>query len=203
MRPSPSPLPPNLQEAAASLREHNVSDDFGLKLTSALNEVDAQAKAAQAARSKPRIVWPVPTTILTLFIVGSASIWMAQNIPLPKADKLATINHQHELELEHPGEELIWMDVNLTMHPHNGEDTIIRVEAPAQVTIKHGHEEDAAPHTPECDEHKCVHHLPQKTATKAAKPLKVGIPHQGKWELNVSHRSQDAHIREAFTIKAR
>lgn len=201
MRPSPSALPPNISEAAAQLRELSVSDDFEIGLTSALNEIDAQTQAARAKPSKPRFVWPVPMTILTLFIVGSASMWMAQNIPLPKADKLATINHQHELELEHPGEELIWMDVNLTMHPHNGEDMIIRVEAPAQVTIKHGHE-DATAHSPECDEITCVHHLPQKTIDKS-RPLKVGIPHQGQWQLNISHRSQDAHIKEAFTIKAR
>lgn len=202
--PTPAPLPPNVQRAAQQLRQLTPSQDFAQQLKIALNEIDEEQrcldpKPAPKPQAPSRSIWSVPTTVITLLLVGSTSMWMAEHIPLPRADKLATIDHQHELEVEHPGQELIWMDVDLMMHHHNGDQPILRVEAPPQLTIQHG-KSTSHDHDAQCDEHKCIHTLPAQT--QQSSQIKIGVPHEGHWQLQVSHQSQAAHINEAITIRA-
>ncbi len=190
----PTPPPYAYQRALQALRNEKPAEGFGRRLSASLERADAQAAAA-ARRSHQRQLRLLPALgALSLLATGVTTIGLIYS-----AEERGALSYTQDVEVEHPGGEVVWLDLELTTHHHGEHDTTLHVEVPHEVPVRYDgtrHEE------PTCGPSSCVHRftLSSEPGTSA---VQIGVPRPGRWPVKVNHRSPDAHVSESITVHAR
>ena len=190
---TPTPQEDPMRCVAHTLREQTpATSELHARLSLALDQAQRQEQLEQRrALSAGLGRWQPQLALTTVLLIGSTSLWLAQHVPLAHDASPSTVHH-HELELEHPGHQMIWIELPSTATPS---PSTLHVQAPQGLSLQRG---DQGP-TVSCDQPQCAHALEHHEDA----PLRVGVPSQGQWSLTLSHDALGQRVHQRITLQAR
>lgn len=203
-----SDLPPALRKAAQELRRMEPSEALGDRLEIALIKADRESPGRRVASHRPasrtgRVLGP-----WLAVVPGAAAMALMLHLAFGKdanenADEMWQHVHSQDVELVLDEDGHSWVNLNLLTHHHDGQQALVRVDAPHDVKVMPPRHAKHHGHAPVCAAARCVHRFSQPTHHPRSAPLQVGVTEPGRYRISVEHASSGGRIREEFVVHAR
>lgn len=204
-----SKLPPALQEAARQLKSVELPEGFHARLAGALVEADQTGWRPNAQPRRTRTAWMRAGGPWLAFVPGAAGMALMLHLAFGGGDEAeaeAEIWHQaqsQEVELVLDATGHSWVNLDLLTHHHDGQQAIVRVDAPHDVRVMAPEHAEHEVDSPICAAQRCVHEYSQPTHDDNAPALQVGVAEPGRYRISVEHASSGTRVREEFVVLAR
>ncbi|MCC6877746.1 MAG: hypothetical protein IT378_25780 [Sandaracinaceae bacterium] len=183
------PLPEELVRGAEQLRATDAPEGFDARLRQALADAD---------RSQPLARPSVPWTRWLVVIPSLAAMAIALHVAIsPRTQEDVGRLQEHHVQLA--GGEPTFVDLDVWVHDHEDDSTLVQVDTPSGVSLQVGDpSRDLAPTS--CDAERCQHRFVHPDDDRI--PLRVGIAEPGRYHIHVEHRSTVRRVRDHFVVHA-
>jgi hypothetical protein len=106
-----------------------------------------------------------------------------------------------EIQVQLPEEGSGWVHLPWTLDSHPEGLAVVKLEAPAELDVHREGLPYASPWHSSCGAERCVHHF-VAPAGEDVQPLRVRIDEPGRYELRLSHTSDERHVHEHYVVVA-
>lgn len=191
-------LPEEARFAMAAFRAEHPSEHLRARVSQALEAAEEGRVAVRSEQSRWRasrgLRWG-----LGMAVVGAAAV-----VLLYEGEQLGIPLHalpSREIQVRLPEEGSGWVHLPWALDSHPEGLAVVKLEAPAEVDVHREGLPYAEPWHSSCGAERCVHRF-VAPAGEDVQPLKVRIDEPGRYELRLSHTSDERHVHEHYVVVA-